>query len=49
MSRLLSLPVIIIFLTLDTYDPEGDEKLRIYKLGYDQQSVQSVSCRRTAL
>ena len=43
------------FLTLGTYDPEGDEKLRkwIYKLGYDYQSVRSVvgklSCRRTAL
>jgi len=35
---------IIIFLTLGTYDPEGDEKLRklIYKLGYDHQSVRSV-------
>jgi len=43
------------FLTLGTYDPEGDEKLRklIHKLGYDHQSVRSVdgklSCRRTAL
>ena len=36
--------IIIIFLTLGTYDPEGDEKLRkwIYKLGYDHQSVRSV-------
>ena len=47
--------IIIFFLTLGTYDPEGDEKLRklIYKLGYDHQSVRSVdgklSCRRTAL
>ena len=43
------------FLTLGTYDPEGDEKLRklIYKLGYDHQSVRSVDgkllCRKTAL
>ena len=43
------------FLTLGTYDPEGDEKLRkwIYKLGYDHQSVRSVdgklSCSRTSL
>ena len=47
--------IIFFFLTLGTYDPEGDEKLRklIYKLVYDHQSVRSVdgklSCRRTAL
>ena len=47
--------LLLFFLTLGKYDPEGDEKLRklIYKLGYDHQSVRSVvgklSCRRTAL
>ena len=36
--------IIIFFLTLGTYDPEGDEKLRklIYNLGYDHQSVRQL-------
>jgi len=42
------------FLTLGTYNPEGDKKLkRKYKIGYDHQSVQFVagklSCKRAAL
>jgi len=32
-----------IILTLGTYNPEGDKKLKSkYKIGYDHQSVQSV-------
>ena len=43
-----------VFLTLGTYNPEGDKKLKCkYKIGYDQQSVQSIagklSCKIAAL
>ena len=53
MLNIIVTMVLLFFLTLGTYGPEGDEKLRkwIYKLGYDHQSVRSVdgklSCRRT--
>jgi len=44
-KEIIIIIIFLFFLTLGTYDPEGDEKLRklIYKLGYDHQSVRSVN------